>query len=124
MEGIDPQEYPQHVKLDKIQDISQKIGLFLETIQGEGFRLCHWGKVAIAEEPCPARACVDGKWYGDKDRLHVRCKGTGYVTIWQQQWVPDARSVQRILAKYFGIDYDELMAEKDRMLTAIRAAAD
>lgn len=29
---------------------------------------------------------------------------------------------QRLLAEFFGIDYDELMAEKDRMLEEIRAA--
>jgi hypothetical protein len=82
---------PQHEKLEEVKEQSQQLGEFLEWLQSR-YTLCELLKPSGN----------DGEY-------------------WDESFVPVHRNIQHILAEYFGIDYDELMQEKDRLLEYIRS---
>lgn len=83
-------DYPEHDKLSAVSDESQTIGAFLDT---SGYTLCEWKEDIDQCEDC-----------GEEH--------SGFV--------PVPGSINKILAKHFGIDLDVLEAEKRAMLDAIR----
>ena len=85
-------EYPEHQKLQKIQDKSQSIGEFLEWLGESGFTVCRW---------------VDG--YKDDMGEWVP---SGYY--------PNKRSTERLLADFFDIDLKKIEEEKQKMLKELR----
>lgn len=89
-------EYPEHDRMAAINEQSQTIGLFLDSMP---YRLCevvclHCGEVR------PGHEC---------------CRNPN------QQFVPVRKSIERVLAGYFGIDLDLIEREKRQMLATIRA---
>jgi hypothetical protein len=80
-------DYPEHDKMEAVQEESQAIGLFLDTM-GErfGWHLAEWGP--------PDEDDLD-----DEPRLYTL--GIG---------------IEEVLARYFGIDRNKIEAEKREML--------
>lgn len=92
--------YPEHGKLETVQSRSQAIGEFLAWLREKGISL---GK--YEQEECSNPRC-DGE---DCEGVHVF-----------HQYTPNLNTT---LAEFFGIDYDALMREKDKMLEEMRHAA-
>jgi len=88
-------EYPEHEKLDKVKDKSQDLGFFLDWLMND-YTLCIWieSKNSI---------------FGD-DEIY---EPSGYYSC--------KVDIEKILANYFGIDYDKLMDEKEQMFKQLRA---
>ena len=89
--------FPQHKKLDQVQDESQTLGLFLEVLSHQ-YTLCEYRELE--------------KFFDEDGNLE------GYT---ESGYYPIRKPIERILAEYYEIDYDELMREKDLMLEDIRA---
>lgn len=111
--------YPEHEKLREVRDVSQAIGEFLD------FGLPRMG-MAIYQKitrPCECSWCERGvahrsAWHSDEEK-ETMVDGVVQVTDWQ----PTHRTIQAILADYFGIDQDKVDAEKEAMFEALRSAA-
>lgn len=109
-------DYPEHDKLSKVSDLSQAIGEFVD------FGLPKMGMEIYQRitRPCECRYCERGAgrraYWHSTDQLETMVKGVVQITDWQ----PTHRTIQSILAEYFGIDQKKLDAEKEAMLTAIR----
>lgn len=86
--------YPEHDKLTAISDESQAIGEFIET---SDYTLC---ELKSFTEP-------------------LNDAGDTYET--GPQFVPVAKSIQQVLADYFGIDLAKIETEKRAMLDALRS---
>ncbi len=48
-----------------------------------------------------------------------RCHGTGRVTSTRETWVPDGRTIKRLLAAYFDIDLDRAAQERQAVYEAV-----
>jgi hypothetical protein len=101
--------YPEHDKLHQITDESETIGEFID------IGLPKMGLI-LYEKPykeCLCKSCrqerMNGKWHAKHDEPT------------EARWYPSHRSVQSILAKYFGVDLEKIDAEKDQMLREMRA---
>jgi len=92
--------FPEHEKLQKIHDQSQACGMFLEWLQTNGNVICH-----VHEH---TDACLD-------DDGRNMC---GYR---DGEWAPDHESIEKRLARYFGIDLQALETEKQQILADLRA---
>jgi len=91
-------DYPEHDKLSAVKDASQAIGEFIETA---GYTLCELRTFIepLDDEP-------NGKTYETRPRL-----------------APVNKSIQVILADYYGIDLDKIEAEKRAMLDTLQQQA-
>ena len=89
--------YPEHEKLQEVKEKSQELGFFLEWLQHK-YTLCEW---------------EEKENYYDENGKFLEQKIEGYYPQWPK--------IELILADYFGIDYDKLMDEKDRMMKDIYA---
>lgn len=87
--------YPEHHKLEQVKDKSQTIGEFLDR---GSYRICELVCVRCGEtagaDPC--------------------CSSP------QERYLPLRKSIDRILAEYFGIDLAKIDLEKREMLAEIR----
>lgn len=85
---LDPEDdyYPEHAKLAKVKDESQKIGQFLDWLTNERPN----GVIFLCERH-PTHQVGD-------------------------LWVPFDKGIEKLLAEYFGIDEKKLEAEKRQML--------
>jgi len=107
-----PEEYPEHEKLHKITDDSQTIGLFLEWFFTE-FDV--YPKNVVGEYMEQAEA-----FKGFAEAL----AGGEFDIEYPMRVLSGERTFnERILAPYFHIDYEKLMAEKDAIYERMRAAA-
>jgi hypothetical protein len=110
--------YPEHDKQAKVIEDAGTIGEFLEWLQSDGTHLMVWrtdmtdmrqctGSIYPARD-CPGEGCD-------------RCGGEGFYEITGiEMWVDDRRSINALLADFFGIDLTKLNAEKAQMLADIR----
>jgi hypothetical protein len=117
-------EYPEHAKLAAVSDRSQAIGEFLDWLGAQGVHLQRWGPVPD-ERLCPVFDCVDGRLRSASGRDKGecgRCGGTGWAPEDREAWHADGRSIQALLADYFGIDQARLEREKRTMLDELRHA--
>lgn len=110
-------EYPEHEKLHKVTDRSQAIGTFLDTGVGP-MNLCLYERRFY---DCECDVCNDRKaefarWHTQEEKDSAV---DGRVQI--ENWVPTQRTIDSILAEYFGIDLDKIDAEKADMLARLRA---
>lgn len=96
-EGI----YPMHEKLEKLGGDNQTIGQFIEWLQEQ-----QWEIVARDEDGYMSLP------YRDDDAIVYEWIDFAYR--------PVGLSTEGILERYFDIDRQELMREKDRMLAEIR----
>lgn len=87
------EEYPEHEKLQLIKDKSQLLGCFIEWLQ-ERYYLCKY-----RESHNEGYHWVPAEYY----LAHI--------------------DIQRLLAEYFDINYDELMKEKEEMYNKLREQA-
>lgn len=122
--NIEPIEYPEHEKFQKVKDTSQSIGFFLELLQMQGVHLMVWQEGNAEDEPALIRR---GPYEdeGEKQRCsifdgHECIDNPDHVP---EGWVPYGKSIQQMLADHFHIDLDVLDDEKRRMLEQIRAGA-
>lgn len=93
-------EYPEHEKLKKVKDKAEAIGEFID---GSGYTLC---KVMYS-------APFNGP--GGLSYEPTRNDQSGH-------YVAEGKSIERILAEWFDIDYAKLEQEKRQMLADLRAA--
>ncbi len=97
MSDTAPSKFPLHEKLREIPDHDRQVlGEFIEWLQDSKFTLC-------TEKKEKDRDGYD-QWY--------------YEEAWPQLY--GDRYINAVLGAYYKIDYDGLMAEKDRMLAEIR----
>lgn len=135
-------EYPAHEALRKVAATSQRIGEFLEWLrQDQRLHLMRWDTITEPESchNCGGDGIVHGRLayvideddpgtqgkpkYGDMKCRE--CDGTGHHptrTVTHEDWAPDQRAIERILADYFAIDLNQIAHEKTLMLEEIRAA--
>lgn len=106
-------EYPEHEKQAAVLEQSQAIGEFLDNgLPTMGLVL--YQKIT---RPCEAdHKCSRSRWHSDEELATIV---DGRVQI--EEWWPTHRSIQSILAEYFGIDLDKIEAEKRQMLDELRA---
>lgn len=103
--------YPQHEKLHEVKDDSQKIGLFMEWFFST-YDVYPKGVVGEYMEQAE----------GFKGFAEALAGGEFDIEYPMRVLGGDQR-FNKILADYYGIDYDELMREKDRILEDFRAKA-
>lgn len=108
--------YPEHDKLSAISDKSQAIGEFLEWMSGQGIQRMRWREDLTDRILCPNISDVHSRC------SPTICDGDGLLTITVEDWVPDGRSIQTLLAEFFEIDQDKIEAEKRAMLDGLREA--
>lgn len=108
---LTPILYPEHEKMSKVKEESQQIGLFLEWFFS-CFDVYPRNTVGpYMEEAENFKGFVEALARSEFDMEYP------------VQVLGGDRKFNEILAQYYGIDYEELMAEKDRMLAQIRASA-
>ena len=115
--------YPEHEKLSAVREHSQAIGEFLEWLNhSEGISLCRWQNYGTNGQP---------RYVGPDHprRQELNPRGLEFVTNpdfeeWGEEFQPDHRGVQLLLADYFGIDLARLDAEKRAMLDSLRDKKD
>lgn len=100
-------DYPECEKLLAVTDRSQQIGEFLEWLPTQGIH-----RMRLA-------ACSHCEGV-DSDECWL-CDGTGTM---KETWVPDGRTIEQLLADFFGIDMAKVDVERRAMLAALRAAND
>lgn len=118
--------YPEHDKQHLIHEDSQVIGEFLDTC---GYELCEWraaGNNGEDEYVWTRRALKARPSRADHTpRLHDfidgRAEHNPEYEGWDEGYVPVGKSIQRILAKHFGIDLDKIEDEKRAMIDALRS---
>lgn len=122
-------EYPEHEKMRAVMDDSRTIGAFLEWLQYSGYTICVWED----ETPCRWQDwslsrdiyCNGGTVYEDGEPTEETCSscnGTGIVSRLEPCLAPAGLGIEKMLAKYFGIDLDKINIEKDAILASIREA--
>ena len=128
-------DYPEHDRLAAISDQSQTCGEFLEWLQEDGLHLMRWRTDLTDIVPCgPGHIVAFGGHgamkspYGGGPPRCMRCgeeerdKGT-YEVTGMKGWVSEHRSIQQLLAAFFGIDLDKIETEKRQMLARMRGEA-
>jgi hypothetical protein len=138
-------EQPATPTLDRMREIhdqSQPIGEFLEWLQWQHVHLMTWQEIE-EEDVCSGQfshSCYGGKtrerrvrdkngtrtddWEPDPRSFTCeRCGGTGRVIRKRETWVPDGRSIEQLLAAYFGIDLDAASRERQAVYEAVAALA-
>lgn len=105
------EQYPQHDKLHEVKDDSQTIGLFLEWFFAN---YDVYPNNVVGEYMEQAEA-----FKGFAEAL----AGGEIKTEYPMRVLGGDRTFNKILAEFYDIDYDELMAEKDRIYDALRAGA-
>jgi hypothetical protein len=121
-------KYPQHDKLRPVREQSQTVGEFVTWLadtkgwflatfdeKQDNCRNCQhpdrhnisrggraWGRCTYEDDEGEECACTSAD-FGNPDRMY-----------------PPPYSLEKLLAEFFGIDYDELQLEKDGMLAEIR----
>lgn len=115
-------DYPEHDKQREVAEISQEIGEFLDFgLPRMGLQL--YQKITRSCEAAH-KYCSASAWHTTEELATIvdpDSRGPeGRVQI--MEWVPTHRSIQSVLAEYFGIDQKKIDAEKDAMLRAMRKA--
>lgn len=87
-------KYPEHEKLQDVKEKSQFLGEFLEWLRGDNYELCD----VVRQE---------------------NSSGQEYVT-----YVPNRRSIERLLAEFLDINLEKMEEEKRAMLEEIRILND
>lgn len=125
--------YPEHEKRSGILEKSQAIGEFLDWIGEQGYRLQKW-VVQDEDGPCPGtiwhecdggremRVPVDGgEPYTTANRCQ-KCNGTGTYIAHFEGEVGLQRSIESVLAEFFGIDLKVIEQERRAMIESMREA--
>lgn len=121
--------YPEHEKLDAVKERSQAIGEFLDFTPGQ---LCEWqeaGDNGLPRYVWSADVEVSsktGKLVADSepdrwDYLNGDADLNFDFVEWGDGWYPIRKSIEQLLAEWFGVDRDELEREKRAMLAELRA---
>lgn len=133
--------YPECEKLLAVTERSQTCGELLEWLRSEGLHFMRY-KPTTDQRPCPV---CRGRGYrmippdvaertereypgflkvlfGGHAEQCQNCDDTGYVEITFDAWVEDGRTIEQILADFFGIDMAKVDVERRAMLDAVRAA--
>ncbi len=105
--------YPEHAKLQAIQEQSQAIGYFIDGGARQGLVLAEWERDFdsdhLSKNEVDFDDCTD--WPG-------RCETPEHFPL---VLVPHRKSIEAILAVYFEIDLERLEQEKRQMLDEHRA---
>jgi hypothetical protein len=113
-------EYPEHDKLHKVAEDSQTIGLFLDLGLGEQGLVLYERITRDCEcNACRRRGGRTEGMHTDAERA-LADKNNGKVPV--TEYHPTQRTIQSILASYFGIDEKKLAEEKDAIYQDIRNA--
>lgn len=137
-------DYPEHEKLKQVTAYSQRVGEFLDWLSSQGVHLMKWttfhepvecwqcagndnhkGMILeqitgpiIKEDPLQPDRASKSQWV-----TCPNCNGTQFDperTSDVEQWAPERRGIQQLLADYFEIDLAKIDAEKEAMLIALR----
>lgn len=118
-------DYPEHDKLQGIQEESQAIGEFIEN---GGYILCRFREQGNNGQPRFVwreghERMTDGEVRRptEQDFLRGRAEENPNYDSWGSGYCMAPGSIQDKLAAYFGIDQERLEAEKRAMLESIRA---
>jgi hypothetical protein len=93
--------YPEHEKLQKVRDKSHAVGEFIEWLRDQDIALC------IAHEH--TEDCENENGYP-----RYTCG------LRKDEYMPIHKSIETLLAEFFGIDAKILSAEKEDMLEELR----
>ncbi len=136
-------KYPEHAKLEEVQEESQSIGEFLDWLQGTHdppvvLMVRHSDETDEEGEPIyrNADAEIVADWYPprgfslSKEDLEMERRQTEEGIDRRLVQDPEGKhlfplttNVQDLLAKFFSIDRDKLEQEKRAMLSAMRSAS-
>jgi hypothetical protein len=118
-------EYPEHEKLRAIKEQSQALGEFLDFSR---FTLCEFREAGSNGEPpyvwteraLKVRPDRAKRWPRFFDFVDGRAEHNPAHESWDEGYVPVMKSIEAVLAEWFGIDRDKIDAEKRQMLDRIR----
>lgn len=129
---------PEHNKFRPHQEEANDIGQFLEWLQEQGVHLMEYGDVAV-DHPCTYQyddkgffCCFDGQIYQtnflhEEKRTHIgvcpRCNGEGWWQSTKQDYKPYGKTIQEIIALYFGIDKKAFDAETEAVFKVVQELA-
>ena len=91
----------EHDKLALAQERSQEIGNFLEWLSGEELVICRW------KERYSETVDIEPSFFYPSGKI---------IHTDQAEFLPANENVEKLLARYFGIDLDLLEQEKREML--------
>lgn len=95
--SVNNEQYPEHAKLQKVQEKSQAIGEFIEWLrQSKKIVFC------LHRDDLPTGTIVEPE--------------NEYIP----EWMPTTIRIEETLAEYFKIDLNKLEAEKRAMLDEVR----
>lgn len=130
-------EYPEHEKLEAVEEQSQACGEFLEWLLSvKGYQVCEHVEGHSNGEPryLTFGETEDGRpIYEDNTDTREPKRRSPDVDAWRRAenpayfytptgFYPVRQSIEALLAEHFGIDRKKLEAEKRAMLAKMRAA--
>lgn len=132
-------ETPEHDKFRPHQEDARTIGEFLEWMSSEGIRRMRWGE-EIYDTDCPnahpvyeSQICVKGILHrfhsfrpepiGELIGQCPACDGTGYLERTREAYIPDRRSIEQLIADFFGIDKKKFDEETEAVYQYVSAIA-
>lgn len=116
-------KYPEHEKLEAVQNQSQQIGEFLD------MGLPKLGLMLYEERyfDCECQYCENGEGTLSNHRFLEKEKGRldekRGVALYPRM-SPTFKTIRQILAEHFGIDQAKIDAEKDQMLKEMHEKAE
>ncbi len=112
-------KYPQHDKLEPLQEQSQTCGEFIQWMRDKK----GWFLAAYAEKTEECQNCGHKNAHLREAQTGFRCASCTCADYFVGDRIYEAPvNLNKVLAEFFGIEYDELQAEKDRMLVDMRKA--
>jgi hypothetical protein len=118
-------EYPEHDKLKAVIEESQAIGEFLDF----GLPKQNLALYEFVIHDCECSWCERGQGHRSpmhtaeqRDTMFDKNERRIHDAVQISTWQPTHRSIQKILAEYFGIDQKKIDNEKAQMLAALRAS--
>jgi hypothetical protein len=136
---------PEHDKFRPYQEDANIIGDFVEWLKEQHIRFMKWGD-EIWEEKCKYSEpwlnfgeknfiCINGikyKWSyfwskghepGEELGKCENCDNEGYEQHSKENWISDGRSIQQLIADYFGIDKKKFDEETELIYRTVAAEA-
>lgn len=129
---------PEHDKFRPYQEDAQTIGEFLEWMRSEGIQKMKWG-TATTDTACVYSRAMDGSprcYQGilydttlagtrkeESGRECPKCEGHGYMEVSYEDWIPDGRTIEQLIADFFGIDKKKFDDETEAIYQYVSAMA-
>jgi hypothetical protein len=122
-------KYPEHEKLQKIQESSQTISEFMDWLTSQGIVLCKWREAGTNGKPrtipvteadlAKIRKRVGYQRSWEELQAHQYGVDNPKFESWESGYIPVNRTIPGLLADYFQIDQTKVLAEKQKLLDEI-----